>query len=89
MRMSGMLEWSWRPSPGLLLIVLCQMCHSRTREDQIPVDIIGEILHPNRETSPNEPDGANQFASHRGHLMAKDMSDSGVPMPATVSRAFF
>jgi len=40
------------------------------------MEIIREILHPNLETSSNQPDGANQLATHRGDLMAEDMFDA-------------
>ncbi len=42
------------------------------------MESIREILHPNLETSSNQPDGANRFAAHRGDLMAEDMFDAGV-----------
>ena len=41
------------------------------------MEVIREILQPNLEASSHEPDGSNQFAAHRGHLMAEDMFDAG------------
>lgn len=40
------------------------------------MEIIREILHPNLETSSNQPNSANQLATHRGDLMAEDMFDA-------------
>lgn len=40
------------------------------------MEIIGEILHPNLEPSPHEPNRSNPFATHRHNLMAEDMLDA-------------
>ena len=44
--------------------------------------VIREILQPNLEARPNQPDGSNQLATHRGDLMAKGMFDPCANAPA-------
>ena len=46
-------------------------------EEQKSLKVIREILQPNLEASPHEPDGSNQFAAHRVHLMAENMFNAG------------
>ena len=77
---------SMRSSLCLILLILSHLGLSRNSEEQIPVEIIGEILHPNLEPSPNQPNRSNQFPTHRGDLMAKDMFDTSANAgPATVA----
>ncbi len=55
-------------------------------EDQKALEIIREILQPNLEPSPNQPNRSNQFPTHRGDLTAKDMFDmSANAGPVTVA----
>jgi len=49
----------------------------RRREDQKSLEVVRQILHPNLRLGPQEANPSNQFATHGGDLMAKDLFDAG------------
>ena len=52
------------------------------------MEIIRQIPETKFRLSPDEPNGANQFATHGHDLMPKDMFDAGPNLPPMVIAGF-